>query len=146
MSPIPSTRLSDTQLRPMSTPPTVVLVDDDLSVRRALPRLLRSAGYQTRTFCSAQEILESGLAIDAACLILDLHLGRASGFDLLERLRATGVRAPVVFITAFDDESARERARAAGAIAYLRKPFDATTLLEAIASALPDGRAAAGGP
>lgn len=120
----------------MSNLTWIVLVDDDLSVRRALPRLLRSAGYETRAFASAQELFESGVAAGAACLVLDVNLERTSGFELLERLRSLGVTAPALFITAYDDESTRERARCAGAVAYLRKPFDATTLLDAIAGAL----------
>ncbi len=120
----------------MSTATWIVLVDDDLSVRRALPRLLRSAGYDTKAFASAQELLDSGFAAKAACLVLDVHLERTSGFELLERLRALGITAPALFITAYDDESTRERARCAGALSYLRKPFDATTLLDAIAGAI----------
>jgi FixJ family two-component response regulator len=122
----------------MSTGTWIALVDDDLSVRRALPRLLKSGGYETRTFASAQELLESGLAATASCFLLDIHLERASGFDLLERLRTSGATAPVIFITAFDDDASRERARAVGAFAFLRKPFDGGSLLDAVAGALRD--------
>jgi FixJ family two-component response regulator len=114
----------------------IALVDDDLSVRRALPRLLKSAGYETRAFASGHELLSSGFGNAADCLVLDVHLDRTTGFDLLERLRAAGSAAPVIFITAYDDDGTREQARAAGAAAYLRKPFDGTTLLDAIAGAL----------
>ena len=127
----------------MSTGTWIAVVDDDLSVRRALPRLLRSGGYDTRTFASPQELLESGLATSASCFLLDIHLDRASGFDLLERLRTNGVTAPVIFITAFDDDASRERARALGAFAFLRKPFDGSSLLDAVAGALKDSRRAA---
>ena len=127
----------------MSTGKWVALVDDDLSVRRALPRLLKSGGYETRTFASAQELLESGLASSASCFLLDIHLERASGFDLLDRLRTSGVTAPVIFITAFDDDASRERARVAGAFAFLRKPFDGSSLLDAVAGALKEGARAA---
>jgi FixJ family two-component response regulator len=120
----------------MSTVTWIALVDDDLSVRRALPRLLRSAGYQTRAFASAQELIDSRFAELATCLVIDIHLDRASGFELLERLRASGVTAPAVFITAFDDDSARDRARSVGAAGFLRKPFDAGALLDAIATAV----------
>lgn len=111
-------------------------MDDDLSVRRALPRLLRSAGYETRTFASAEELLDSGFAAVASCLVLDIHLERASGFELLERLRAIGTKAPAIFITAYEDDASRERARSLGASAYLRKPFDGSALLDAISEAL----------
>jgi CheY-like chemotaxis protein len=124
----------------MSTGIWIALVDDDLSVRRALPRLLKSGGYETRSFASAQEFVESGLAETASCFLFDIHLDRASGFDLLERLRASGAAAPVIFITAFDDDASRERARALGAFAFLRKPFDGSALLDAIAGALGSRR------
>src|SRR6185503_15432703 len=106
----------------MSTATWIALVDDDLSVRRALPRLLRSAGYQTRAFASAQDLLESRFAESAACLVLDIHLERTSGFELYERLRASGVMIPTIFITAYDDDAIRDRARSLGAVAFLRKP------------------------
>ena len=118
----------------MSSVVSIALVDDDPSVRRALPRLLRSAGYGTRAFASAQELLESRFAQTAACLVLDVHLDRTNAFELLERLRADGVTAPVIFITAYDDNATRERARIAGAAAFLRKPFDGGALLDAIAA------------
>lgn len=120
----------------MSGPAVIALVDDDLSVRRALPRLLRSAGHETRAFASAQELLDSGILTTVACFVLDIHLERTSGFDLFERLRAAGVTAPVIIITAYDDDAARERARSLGAAAFLRKPFDGSTLLDAVSSAL----------
>ena len=120
----------------MSTQKWIALVDDDLSVRRALPRLLNSAGYKVRAFSSAAELFGSGFAGSADCLVLDIHLERATGFDLLEKLRAEGNVAPVIFITAYDDEGARDRARGLQAIAYLRKPFDANALLDAVSTAL----------
>lgn len=120
----------------MRKPPLVVLVDDDLSVRRALRRLVISAGYDVRTFASARELLDSGVADDAAVFVFDIHLGRVSGFELLDRLRADGHRKPIIFITAFDDGESRDRARAAGAATFLRKPFDGSALLDGLAEAL----------
>ena len=113
---------------------SVIVVDDDLAVRRALRRLLLSAGYEVTAFGSAQELLDSGAAAD--CFILDVHLGAMNGFELDERLRASGSAAPVIFITAHDDEATRDRARRAHPQGYLRKPFGADTLLEAVRSAL----------
>jgi FixJ family two-component response regulator len=117
------------------TPVRIALVDDDLSVRRALPRLLRSAGYEVRAFSSAQELLDSGFAGLATCFVLDIHLERESGFDVLDQLRDQGATAPAIFITAFDSADHRERAGRTGASAFLRKPFDGGDLLDAIASA-----------
>ena len=70
--------------------------------------------------------------------MLDVHLGGLSGLDLQERLVASGRRIPVVFITAHDDAITRERAHRAGAIDYLRKPFNDETLIAGIRRALGD--------
>ena len=120
----------------MLNPGWIVLVDDDLSVRRAVPRLLKSAGFETRVFASAQELMDSGCANAASCFVLDIHLERASGFELLERLRNAGVTAPALFITAYDDDASREKARAVGADGFLRKPFDGRALIDAINEAV----------
>ena len=101
--------------------------------------MLRSEGYEPRAFASAQELLDSGFASEADCLILDIHLGGMSGLDLLEQLRANSIRTPVVMITAHDDPSARERSRRSGAVAYLRKPFEPASFLDAIAAAIASG-------
>jgi FixJ family two-component response regulator len=114
----------------------IALVDDDLSVRRSVPRLLGSAGCNTRAFSSAQELIESGFGREADCLLLDIHLERSTGFELLEQLRQQGVTAPAIFITAYDDEATAERARSLGAAAYLRKPFDGSTLLDTVFKAV----------
>jgi len=115
------------------------VVDDDASILRAVQRLLGSLGFTVKTFGSGEELLacESLARID--CLVLDVHLGGVSGFELQERLSAGPVSIPIIFITAHDDPPTRERARRAGAVAYLRKPFDAQALIAAIDKAL--GRA-----
>ena len=113
----------------------VAIVDDDPSVCRALHRLLSSARIEAATFPSAAAFLASGRLADAACLVLDIHLGGMTGFELQEHLAAGGSRLPIIFITAHDDLPTRERARRSGAVTYLRKPFDDAALLEAIARA-----------
>jgi len=122
--------------------PFIALVDDDLSVRRALLRLLRSSGSEAAAFSSAEELIEADVAGQADCLVVDIRLGGTSGFDLVERLRREGATAPVVFITAHDDAAAREAAKRLGASSYLRKPFEAVTFLDAVATAV-ESRAAA---
>ena len=116
----------------------VSIVDDDVSVRRALRRLVRSAGYDVETFASAREFLDSKPPGRTACLVLDIHLQSdgMNGFDLHGRLVTDGAAIPTVFITAHDDVATRERVRQAGAVAYLRKPFDKKTLIEAIRTAV----------
>jgi FixJ family two-component response regulator len=111
---------------------TVFVVDDDESIRRALKRLLGSGGYHVATFGSAEHFLESSSVMRHGCLVLDIRLPGISGLDLYERLPTTPKRYPVIFMTAHDNPQWRERARAAGAIAYLRKPFDQQSLLDAV--------------
>jgi FixJ family two-component response regulator len=119
-------------------PPVVLVVDDDKSVRRSLHRLIGAGGFEVETFASAAEVISSPSLGRPGCLLIDVHLGRMSGFELRDRLAGAGVRMPVIFMTAFDDEPTRARAEAAGAVAYLRKPFDDQALLDAIAKAVAD--------
>lgn len=121
--------------------PVIAIVDDDVSILRAVRRLLAAAGFSVRTFGSAEEFLafEHHDAID--CLVLDIHLSGLSGFELQERLVEAHVRIPIVFITAHDDLPTRERAQRGGASEYLRKPFDEQALLGAIETALARARA-----
>ena len=117
----------------------VCVIDDDASLLRALQRLLVAGGFTVEVFPSAEDFLGSERGKTADCLVLDVHLGGLSGFELHDRLVASGTRIPVVFITAHDDAPTRERARRAGAVEYLRKPFDDDSLIGAIQKAL--GRA-----
>ena len=110
----------------------ISIVEDDLSVRRALGRLVRLAGYPVETFASAHEFLASSPSDRTACLVLDIHLNGMSGFDLAERLMAERVAIPIIFITAHDDAATRERIRGSGATGYLAKPFDGQVLLDVI--------------
>jgi len=122
----------------------VFVVDDDLSVRRALHRLIRSAGFSVETFATAREFLDSVPRSGTGCLVLDIHLGGISGFEVQERLAAQGVRIPVIVITAHDDATTRARVESLGAVAYVPKPFDDRVLLEAIQRAVRSGAPANG--
>jgi len=128
--------------RVIATGLSVCVVDDDGSVLRGVARLLRSAGFVVGTFSSAESFLDASGWIDQDCLIVDIHMPGLSGLAMQERLAAAGVAVPIVFITAHDDPTTREKARRAGG-AYLRKPFDDTMLLEAIRGAIA---ARGGGP
>lgn len=112
--------------------PLISIVDDDLSVRRALRRLLQSAGYSVETFASAGEFLGSSPVGRTACLVLDIRLEGMTGFELQERLAADRAGIPTIFITAHDDAPTRERVQRAGVAAYLPKPFDQSAFLAAI--------------
>jgi FixJ family two-component response regulator len=108
---------------------SVCIIDDDESVRVATTCLLRSLGYVTRTFASAEEFLSSPYVDDAACLIVDVNMPRMSGLELQSRLREKGHTPPIIFMTAYPEERGRARALEAGAICYLDKPFDSAILI-----------------
>lgn len=118
---------------------TVYVVDDDESIRRALKRLLRSAGYQAVTFESAEDFMEATSCRGEGCLVLDIRLPGMTGLDLQEKLASSGANYPVIFMTAHDNPQWQERAKKAGALAYLRKPFDEELLLNAIQLACHEG-------
>lgn len=110
----------------------VVVVDDDASLLKSVARLLARHGIESRTFASAEELLESDSVQTATCLLLDIHLGGISGIALQRRLAASGLKWPVIFMTASDDEATRNEVMGAGCIAYLRKPFAQDDLLNAL--------------
>jgi len=114
----------------------IVVVDDDPGMNKAIERLLTAAGFRAVTFPTAEAVLEAGSALTAACLVLDIHLPGLSGFDLHRRLEESGRPPPVIFVTAYDEESARENAIQAGARGYFTKPFSGRSLLSAIAKAI----------
>lgn len=111
---------------------TVYVVDDDRSIRKALERLLRSAGYHALTFASAEEFLYSTAVPGKGCIILDIRLPGMTGLDLHEKLASEGAKYSVIFMTAHDSPQWRQRAKKTGAVAYLNKPFPEQTLLDAI--------------
>ena len=106
----------------------VGIVDDDDSLRVALARALRVNGIRVETFASAEEFLERDVAGEPDCIVLDIHLGGLSGFDLQDLLAARGGAPPIIFITAHDDMLA-ERVRADASFGYLRKPFETNVLI-----------------
>jgi CheY-like chemotaxis protein len=116
--------------------PYVAVVDDEEPVRKALRRLLRAAGLQAEGHASGQEFLAAAAQRRPDCVVLDLHMPRMSGLQVLRKLQAAPQPPPVVVITAHDEPEAREQCLAAGAAAYLRKPLDERLLLNAISAAL----------
>jgi FixJ family two-component response regulator len=115
---------------------TIFVVDDDESVRRALKRLMKSAGLKVETFGSAREFLNTGCARLTGILVVDVRMPEMSGLELQKQLAASGAKIPVIFISAHEDSRAVEVALAAGAEAFLYKPFDDQDLLAAIYRAL----------
>ena len=118
------------------TGPTIFVIDDDESVRRAVGRLIRAAGLNVKTFAAAEDFMRSTGLTAPGCLVLDVHLPGLSGLELQQRLNAEGRGVPIVFITAYGDDQACDRALRAGAIAFLQKPFEEQSLLDAVGRAL----------
>ena len=110
----------------------IAIVDDDRLIRRALERLLKSAGLTAKSFDSAEDYLGEGDHNGICCLILDIGLPGMSGFELHRRLATEPNRLPVVFISAHDEQEVENKATQAGAIAFLRKPFEDEALLNAV--------------
>jgi FixJ family two-component response regulator len=122
--------------RQLSSAPIVSVVDDDESVRVATVKLVRVHGFVAHGFASAEEFLRSPHVSDTSCLITDVRMPGMSGVDLQSQLIAQGRRVPVIFVTAFPEESSQKRALAAGAVCFLTKPFDGQTLINCISEAL----------
>jgi two-component system response regulator FixJ len=114
----------------------VYMVDDDASIRTAVRRLLKSAGFSVLTFSSAEELMQSDFKEKPGCLLLDIRLPGMSGYELLEQFLAFGVKTPTIIITGHDRAGMEERAMQLGAYSYLRKPVDEVTLLGAIHRAM----------
>jgi FixJ family two-component response regulator len=104
--------------------PLISIVDDDDTVRAATESLVRSLGFETRTFASAESFLQSSSLQATRCLILDVQMPNMSGIELQERLSDLGFEIPIIFVTAYPDEAVRQRAMEAGADAFLLKPFE----------------------
>jgi FixJ family two-component response regulator len=115
-----------------------VIVDDDASVCRALARLLRASGFAPLTYSSAEAFLQNRPRVIVDCMILDIHLGGMSGFELQKQLAAAGSVPPIIFITADEDPDNSELARQAGCVACFRKPFPGHKLMETIRSAVAE--------
>jgi FixJ family two-component response regulator len=110
--------------------PLIAVVDDDLSFRTAIGRLLSLWGFRVVSFASAEAYLQHPPS--AHCLVLDLHLGGMSGLELQARLTEEGRQIPIVFVTATEDCIVRRLALECGAAAFLQKPFDDRRLLEVL--------------
>src|SRR5438128_4436655 len=121
--------------------PTVFVVDDDPSVRRAIKRLVGSVGLEVELFESAQEFLRSKRADAPSCLVLDIRLPGISGLDFQRELAQANIHIPIIFITAHGDIPMTVRAMKAGAVEFLTKPFRDQDLLDAIQIALERDRA-----
>jgi FixJ family two-component response regulator len=118
----------------------ISIIDDDESVREGTKSLVRSLGYTAATFSSAEEYLRSDRVWSSSCLITDVHMPGMNGAELQDRLIADGHDTPIIFMTAYSDEKIRSRALNAGAVGFLRKPFDDESLIECLEKAKAHSR------
>jgi FixJ family two-component response regulator len=116
--------------------PLILVVDDDESMREALQSLLKSAGFRTGVFASAEDFLIGDNHHAADCLILDVRMPEMNGLELQIKLIAEKSRLPIVFISAHGEANEKEQALAAGAIDFLQKPFSEASLLGAVSTAI----------
>lgn len=114
----------------------VFVVDDDVSVRTALKRLIKSVGYKVTTFITAQEFLEYDHPQIPSCLVLDIRMPGLSGLELQEKMATQGLIIPIIFITGHGNIPTSVRAMKAGAVDFLEKPFDDQVFLDAIHQAI----------
>lgn len=108
----------------------VLVVDDDAAMLRGIARVLRHAGYDSVQFSSAEAFRAYGDYDKAICIILDINLNDGSGIELRRGLKAAGIDVPVIYITANDNLAVRAAALQSGCLAYLTKPFSASSLVE----------------
>jgi FixJ family two-component response regulator len=120
--------------------PTVFVVDDDVSVRGALARLIRSFGMHVETFATGREFLSCKVPEGPACIVLDMGLSGKNGLVFQDTLRASERRLPIIFITGHGTVPLCARALKAGAVDFLLKPVDEQDLLEAISRAIEEDR------
>jgi FixJ family two-component response regulator len=118
----------------------VFVIDDDLSMRRALTNLFQSVGLEVEAFASASELLKNKLPEVASCLVLDIRLPGLSGLDLQTELAKANIRIPIIFITGHGDIPMTVRAMKGGAVDFLTKPFRDQELLDAVVGAIDKDR------
>jgi FixJ family two-component response regulator len=120
--------------------PLISIVDDDWSLVEAVVSLLQSVGYLAEGYCSAEDFLQSPQLLNTDCLILDIRMPSIGGLELQRTLAARNYRIPIIFITSYDSDDARNQAFQAGAVGFLSKPFSQEALSQAVGSALANRR------
>ena len=120
----------------VSHTPVIAIVDDDQSFRHATISFIRSLGYSTAAFPSADAFINSEVVENTDCLITDVQMPGMSGIELQNYLIAQGHRVPIIFVTAFPEMEARDNALRAGAVGFLGKPFGDENLISCLNKAL----------
>lgn len=122
------------------TDPTVFVVDDDPAMRSSLRWLLESEGLAVETYETAEDFLDTCDPSRVGCLVLDVRMPGIGGVGLQRELQERGVAWPVIVITGYADPATESRVRAAGAHAFLKKPFDDALLIDVVAHAIEADR------
>jgi FixJ family two-component response regulator len=117
----------------------IAVVDDETKMCVALTRLLKSRGYDVESFASGDDVLKAVQSAPPDCMLLDLHMPRTTGFDVLESMFSMHVEVPIIVITGHDQPGNAQRVRGLGAKDYLLKPLEESILVEAIQRACPEG-------
>lgn len=133
-------RRPSSQNTPLPEPATVLVVDDDASLREALSSLFRSVGLDVRSFASAPGLLQSKLPDAPTCLVLDIRLPGLSGLDFQAQLAKANIHIPIIIVTGHGDIPMSVRAMKAGAVDFLTKPFRDQDMLDAVAQAIERDR------
>ena len=110
----------------------VAVIDDDPMILEMTSSLLSAFAFKTESYESAEAFLDAAAVSRAGCLVCDVHLGGASGLELARQLAAEGSKLPIIFVTGSDAECIRRQAVALGCVAFLRKPFFSSALIEAL--------------
>jgi FixJ family two-component response regulator len=121
----------------LKAPAIISIIDDEENVRRGISSLLRSLGYEPRTFASAESFLASATAKNCSCIVSDVHMDGMSGIDLFQTLASRGSTVPFIFVTAFSDEV--ERLKLGHDVHVLPKPFKVDILIDCIEKATQPG-------
>jgi FixJ family two-component response regulator len=121
-------------------PASIVVIDDDASVRKALDNLLKSVGFEVELFASPQDFLQSNRPDRPGCIVLDVRFPGRSGLDMQRDLAQVEAQLPIIFITGYGDIPMSVRAMKAGAVEFLTKPFRDQDLLDAVGAALEKDR------
>jgi FixJ family two-component response regulator len=133
-------RTPSSQKNPVSQQPTVLVVDDDASVREGLSSLFQSVGLDVKLFASAPELLRQKLPDAPCCLVLDIRLPGLSGLDFQTQLADASIHIPIIMVTGHGDIPMSVRAMKAGAVDFLTKPFREQEMLDAVARAIERDR------
>ena len=120
--------------------PTVLVVEDDESVRRALSNLFQSVGLEVQLFGSATDMLQGKLPATASCLVLDVRLPGLSGLDFQTELAKANIHIPIIFMSGHGDTPMTVRAMKGGAVDFLTKPFRDQDMLDAVGAAIDRDR------